>query len=231
MASGRSRDPTRPSPKRCPQGRSEIAEKAARPRSRVGARPSCRRARRDSSTRLEPRAARRLRRVDPARARARRKPALHAATRSPPRAIHIADAEGFDALSMRRLAAELDAGTMTLYHYVRTKDELLSLVNDAVMGELLVPPGELPDDWRAAITLIAHARATRCAATRGSLDIPTTRAGTERRAPLRPVDAGGRVARRRARRDASTSIDRGRRVRVRLLPAPAQQPPRRVRRR
>ena len=54
-------------------------------------------------------------------------------------AMRIADAEGFDALSMRRLAAELDAGTMTLYHYVRTKDELLTLVTDAVMGEVVVP--------------------------------------------------------------------------------------------
>ena len=36
-------------------------------------------------------------------------------------ALRIADAEGFDALSMRRLAAELDAGTMTLYHYVRPR--------------------------------------------------------------------------------------------------------------
>ena len=57
---------------------------------------------------------------------------------------------------MRQIAAELGAGTMTLYHYVRTKDELLALVNDAVMGELIVPDGELPTDWRAAITLIAH---------------------------------------------------------------------------
>jgi AcrR family transcriptional regulator len=71
-------------------------------------------------------------------------------------AVRIADDEGFDALSMRRLAIELDAGTMTLYHYVRTKDELLTLVNDAIMGELIVPPDELPDDWRTAITLIAH---------------------------------------------------------------------------
>ncbi len=60
-------------------------------------------------------------------------------------AVKIADDEGFDALSMRRLAAELDAGTMTLYHYVRTKDELLALVNDAVMGELIVPDGRAPD--------------------------------------------------------------------------------------
>lgn len=71
-------------------------------------------------------------------------------------ALRIADTEGFDALSMRRLAAELDAGTMTLYHYVRTKDELLSLVNDTVMAEVLVPENELPEHWRGAITSIAH---------------------------------------------------------------------------
>jgi AcrR family transcriptional regulator len=72
-------------------------------------------------------------------------------------AIRIADAEGLDAVSMRRIATDLDAGTMTLYHYVRTKDELLTLVGDAVMGEVALPADhELPDDWRAAITLIAN---------------------------------------------------------------------------
>jgi len=72
-------------------------------------------------------------------------------------AVRIADAEGFDALSMRRLAAELGAGTMTLYHYVRTKDELLTLVTDEVMAEVIVPDDEgLPADWRAAMTVLAH---------------------------------------------------------------------------
>ncbi len=72
-------------------------------------------------------------------------------------AIRIADAEGFEAVSMRRLAAELDAGTMTLYHYVRTKDELLTLIVDAFLGEVVLPPTQrLPRDWRAAITLIAR---------------------------------------------------------------------------
>lgn len=72
-------------------------------------------------------------------------------------AVHIADNEGFAAVSMRRLAAELDAGTMTLYHYVRTKDELLTLVFDAVMGEVVIPDHvPMPADWRTAITLIAH---------------------------------------------------------------------------
>ena len=44
---------------------------------------------------------------------------------------------------MRRVAAELGAGTMTLYHYVANKDELFALMDDAMMGELLVPEEEL----------------------------------------------------------------------------------------
>lgn len=72
-------------------------------------------------------------------------------------AIRIADAEGFDAVSMRRIAAEIDAGTMTLYHYIRTKDELLSLIIDAFMDEVALPTGTvLPGSWRDALTLIAR---------------------------------------------------------------------------
>ncbi|HTR73974.1 MAG TPA: TetR/AcrR family transcriptional regulator [Solirubrobacterales bacterium] len=71
-------------------------------------------------------------------------------------ALEIADAEGFDAVSMRRVAERLGAGTMTLYHYVRNKDELVALMNDAVMAEVVVPEGELSEDWRTALTQIAH---------------------------------------------------------------------------
>jgi len=71
-------------------------------------------------------------------------------------AVRLADAEGIDAVTMRRIATELDAGTMTLYHYVRTKDELLALVTDAVMGELVATADELPASWRDATTVIAH---------------------------------------------------------------------------
>jgi AcrR family transcriptional regulator len=69
-------------------------------------------------------------------------------------AVRVADAEGLDAISMRRLATELDAGTMTLYYYVHTKDELLTLMIDAVMSEGIrpLPPG----DWRSAVTQIAR---------------------------------------------------------------------------
>ncbi|HET7446148.1 MAG TPA: TetR/AcrR family transcriptional regulator [Solirubrobacterales bacterium] len=74
-------------------------------------------------------------------------------------AIEIADAEGFDAVSMRRVAQKLGAGTMTLYHYVANKDELITLMFDEVMGEVLVPEEALAGDWRAAIGRIAlHSR-------------------------------------------------------------------------
>ncbi len=71
-------------------------------------------------------------------------------------AVAIADAQGFEAVSMRKIAAVLGAGTMSLYHYVRTKDELVTLMDDAIMGEVLVPDGQLPPHWRAAIAALAY---------------------------------------------------------------------------
>jgi AcrR family transcriptional regulator len=71
-------------------------------------------------------------------------------------ALEIADSQGFDAVSMRRVAERLGAGTMTLYHYVRNKDELVALMSDAVMAEVVVPEGELSTDWREALTQIAN---------------------------------------------------------------------------
>jgi AcrR family transcriptional regulator len=71
-------------------------------------------------------------------------------------AVAIADAEGFEAVSMRRIAHQLGVGTMTLYYYLRTRDDLLALVDDALMGEVVVPERELPRQWRAALTAIAR---------------------------------------------------------------------------
>lgn len=55
---------------------------------------------------------------------------------------------------MRRVAQELGAGTMTLYNYVRTKDELVALMDDHLMGELLVPEEELARPWREAFSAV-----------------------------------------------------------------------------
>jgi AcrR family transcriptional regulator len=68
-------------------------------------------------------------------------------------ALAIADAEGFQAVSMRRVAQDLDVGTMSLYYYVKTKDDLVAVMDDALMGEILVPSP--PKDWKRAITEIA----------------------------------------------------------------------------
>src|SRR5215467_13563766 len=71
-------------------------------------------------------------------------------------AIVIADEEGFEAVSMRSVARALGSGTMTLYHYVRDKDDLVALMDDALMAEVLVPDDEFPEDWRDALTAIAR---------------------------------------------------------------------------
>ncbi|MFF4621703.1 TetR/AcrR family transcriptional regulator [Nonomuraea jabiensis] len=78
-------------------------------------------------------------------------------------AIDLADREGLDAVSLRKVAAALDAGPMRLYGYLSTKEELLDLMVDEVYGEIVAsePAG---GDWRAALRDLA--RRTRQAALR-----------------------------------------------------------------
>ncbi len=64
-------------------------------------------------------------------------------------AVRLADLEGVEGLSMRRLASALGAGAMSLYYYVANKEELLDAMIDAVFGEIELPPEET--DWQAAM--------------------------------------------------------------------------------
>jgi AcrR family transcriptional regulator len=64
-------------------------------------------------------------------------------------ALAIVDAEGTDALSLRRLADTLGVTPMSLYWHVRDKAELLDLVGEAVLAEIEVPPAR--GDWRAQL--------------------------------------------------------------------------------
>lgn len=64
-------------------------------------------------------------------------------------AIRLADREGVDGLSMRRLADALEAGAMSLYHYVANKDELLDAMTDVVFKEIELPSEET--DWQSAM--------------------------------------------------------------------------------
>jgi AcrR family transcriptional regulator len=72
-------------------------------------------------------------------------------------AVAVADADGLEAVSMRRVASELGLGTMSLYHYIRSKDELLDLMGDRIMGGQLVDDADLEGGWREALTAIAQA--------------------------------------------------------------------------
>jgi len=64
-------------------------------------------------------------------------------------ALSLADAEGIDALTMRRLAGELGVEAMSLYHYVRSKDELLAGILDLALAEIDLPT--VAGDWKAAL--------------------------------------------------------------------------------
>ncbi|WP_369812531.1 TetR/AcrR family transcriptional regulator C-terminal domain-containing protein, partial [Kineosporia sp. A_224] len=68
-------------------------------------------------------------------------------------AVRLADREGVDGLSMRRLAGVLGAGAMSLYYYVASKDELLDAMVDVVFAEIELPPADT--DWQSAMRLRA----------------------------------------------------------------------------
>ncbi|MEV4314948.1 TetR/AcrR family transcriptional regulator C-terminal domain-containing protein [Actinocrispum sp. NPDC049592] len=67
-------------------------------------------------------------------------------------AIRLADADGLEAVSLRKVAAELDAGPMRLYGYIATKEELLDLMVDAVHAEIH-PAGT---GWREVLQSLAE---------------------------------------------------------------------------
>ncbi|WP_405912641.1 TetR/AcrR family transcriptional regulator C-terminal domain-containing protein [Streptomyces sp. NBC_00963] len=69
-------------------------------------------------------------------------------------AVELADLEGLDAVSMRRLAAALGTGAASLYRYVATRDDLLDLMTDSTAGEYRLPAPS--GDWQADLLEIAH---------------------------------------------------------------------------
>ncbi|GII96046.1 TetR/AcrR family transcriptional regulator [Sinosporangium siamense] len=62
-------------------------------------------------------------------------------------AIRIADAEGIEAISMRRLALELGAGTMSLYRYVSGKDDVIELMIDTAVDGYIPEGTVMSGDW------------------------------------------------------------------------------------
>ncbi|TDO47713.1 TetR family transcriptional regulator [Kribbella sp. VKM Ac-2527] len=67
--------------------------------------------------------------------------------------IVIADAEGLDAVSMQRVAADLNFTKMALYRYVPGKAELVAVMSDQAMG---APPDQPKKPWREALETWAN---------------------------------------------------------------------------
>jgi AcrR family transcriptional regulator len=68
-------------------------------------------------------------------------------------AIGIADSEGIDAVSMRRIAKEFGTGAMTLYRYLPAKEDLYAVMIDQAVG---FEPQEPTGDVRADLTTLAR---------------------------------------------------------------------------
>jgi len=73
-------------------------------------------------------------------------------------ALAVLERDGLDALSMRKVAAELGVQAPSLYWHVRHKEELLDLVADALFRDVEPPP--LEGDWRARTATLATAYRT-----------------------------------------------------------------------
>ena len=70
-------------------------------------------------------------------------------------AIAIADAQGMAELSMRRVAADLDVSTMSLYRHVPGKTDLIQAMIDTAIGDWPLP-ARRPPGWRAQLELCAR---------------------------------------------------------------------------
>ncbi|QSQ17140.1 TetR/AcrR family transcriptional regulator [Myxococcus landrumensis] len=70
-------------------------------------------------------------------------------------AVELADGEGLEALTMRKLAERLSVGPMTLYTYVPGKAELVDLMLDQLYADM---PRRAPEEagWRARLEAVAH---------------------------------------------------------------------------
>jgi AcrR family transcriptional regulator len=69
-------------------------------------------------------------------------------------ALELADRDGVEALSMRRLASELGSGTMSLYGHFRDKRELLDSVMATATAEMSVAPPS--GDWRDRVRWLVN---------------------------------------------------------------------------
>ncbi len=68
-------------------------------------------------------------------------------------ALELIDSDGLEGLSMRRLGSALGVEAMSLYHYVKNKDDLLDAIVDNLYGEIELPTDIPGDDWERSFRL------------------------------------------------------------------------------
>jgi AcrR family transcriptional regulator len=112
--------------------------------------------------------------------------------------MRIADTEGLEAVSIRRVAAELDARAMSLYDHFANKQDLLVSMADEGVGEILASQ-PLPNDWREAVAVSARKMYAAYSRHPWMLFVHTERA--------RPGPNGIRVAKQMARGLATLPLD------------------------
>ena len=100
-------------------------------------------------------------------------------------AVALADAEGIEAVSMRRLAKALGVEAMSLYHHVANKNEILDGMVELVFAEIDLPPDDL--GWKAAMR--HRATSVRAALTRHPWSIGIMESRTPGPNTLRHHDA------------------------------------------
>ncbi|MFF5174797.1 TetR/AcrR family transcriptional regulator [Micromonospora sp. NPDC000089] len=71
------------------------------------------------------------------------------------RAVEVADAEGLDAVTMRRVAQAVGVAPMTLYSYLPGKAELLDLMVDGLYARM-PRPGRAGQPWRERVAAVAR---------------------------------------------------------------------------
>jgi AcrR family transcriptional regulator len=71
-------------------------------------------------------------------------------------ALRLLDQDGIDAVTMRKVAQELDTGPASLYVYIDNREQLLALMLDRVVGEIALP-ARASGDWRARLIAVLTA--------------------------------------------------------------------------
>ena len=104
-------------------------------------------------------------------------------------ALAVADEHGIDKVTVRRIATTLDVGTMSLYSYFRSKEDLLDAVADCVLGRFELPPTATAETPEEAIRAIAAAWRTTMRDHPSIVQMLLTRVTNSREAMRRALDA------------------------------------------